>query len=204
MAESLHPVARILLWCGWAIAVERAGLPQFAFLAVAAATAFLFSSIRSEGWRLLRRTRWLMGILLLTYAYSLPGTLLWPGLGWASPSQEGLLQGAGRVARLGALLAGLAVLLAHTSRPRLIFGLYVLARPFTGLGFDRRAFAVRLGLTLDYVEHATPSVRWLDALRAPLPDDSGPDRYVLPTERWQARDSAVILAGLLGVWFVLA
>ena len=70
MAEFPHPVARILLWCGWAVAVERAAMPQFAFLAVATATAFLFYPVRSEGWRLLRRTRWLMAVLLLTYAAS--------------------------------------------------------------------------------------------------------------------------------------
>lgn len=179
-------------------------MPQFAFLAVAIATAFLFSPVRSEGWRLLRRTRWLIAVLLLTYAYTLPGALLWPALGWASPSLDGLQQGAWRVGRLLLLLMGLAVLLACTARPRLIFGLYALARPLAWLGFDRRAFAVRLGLTLDYVEHAPKPVRWLDALRAPWPDDSGPATYILHGERWQGRDSAVILAGLLGVWLVLA
>ena len=112
-------------------------------LAVAAATAFLFAPARHEGWRLLRRTRWLMAVLLLTYAYSLPGIPLWPSLGWASPSVEGLQQGALRIGRLVLLLAGLAVLLAYTSRPRLIYGLYALARPLAWRGFDRRAFAGR-------------------------------------------------------------
>lgn len=204
MANSLHPAARILLWCGWAVAVERAALPELAILAVATATAFLFAPVRREAWRLLRRTRWLMGVLLLGYAYVVPGGLLWPQLGWASPTAEGLEQGALRVARLALLLGGLALLLAATSRPRLIYGLYALAAPLAWFGFDRRAFAVRLGLTLDYVEHAPKPVRWLDALRAPLPDDAAPSTYALHAERWQARDSAVILAGLLLVWVVLA
>ena len=204
MARCPHPAARILLWCGWAVAVERAALPQFPFLAVALATAFLFAPVRHETWRLLRRTRWLMAVLLLTYAYTLPGTPLWPPLEWASPTLEGLQQGALRVVRLALMLAGLAVLLASTSRPRLIYGLYGLARPLTWFGFDRRAFAVRLGLTLDYVEHAPKPARWLDALRAPLPDDATPATYTLHTERWQGCDSAVILAGLLGVLIVLA
>ena len=197
MLKSLHPVARILLWCGWAVAVERAALSVLILLAVATATAFLFAPIRHEAWRLLRRTRWLMAVLLLTYAYVLPGAALWPALGWASPGIEGLQQGALRVGRLVLMLAGLAVLLAYTTRPRLIYGLYALARPLVWLGFDRRAFAVRLGLTLDYVEHAPKPARWLDALRAPLPDDAAPNTYTLHTERWQGCDSAVILAGLL-------
>jgi hypothetical protein len=203
LARSLHPAARVLLWCGWAVVVERAAIPPLYFLAVATATAFLFAPVRREGWRLLRRTRWLMAVLLLTYAYTLPGDPLWPSLGWASPALEGLQQGVLRVGRLAMMLIGLAGMLAYTTRPRLISGLYVLAYPLPWLGFDRRAFAVRLGLTLEYVEHAPKPARWLDALRAPLPDDASRTRYILHTERWQACDSAVILAGLLGVLIAL-
>ena len=199
-----HPVARILLWCGWVVAVERVATPQLPILAVAAATAFLFPRARIQLLRLLRRTRWLMAVLLLTYAYTLPGTMLWPAMGWASPSAEGLQQGALRTGRLVLMLAGLAMLLAYTSRSRLIYGLYALAKPLTWFGFDRRAFAVRLGLTLDYVEHAPKPARWLDALRVPLPDDATPATYALHTERWQAWDSAVILVGSLLLLVVLA
>lgn len=204
MANFPHPTARILLWCGWAVAVERAAPPLLVILAVASATAFLFAPARTQLLRLLRRTRWLMAILLLTYAYTLPGDLLWPRLDWGSPSIEGLRQGGLRVGRLALMLAGLAVLLAYTVRPRLIYGLYVLSGPLAWLGFDRRAFAVRLGLTLDYVEQAPTSARWLDALRAPLPDETMPVAYTLPAERWQRRDSALILAALLLLGIVWA
>lgn len=204
MADFPHPAARIALWCGWAVAVERAAPSLLAILAVASATAFLFVPARAQLLRLLRRTRWLMAILLLTYAYTLPGDLLWPQLDWASPSIEGMWQGVLSVGRLALMLAGLAALLAYTTRPRLIYGLYVLARPLAWLGFDRRAFAVRLGLTLDYVERAPKPVRWLDALRVPLLDEVTPATYTLQAECWQRRDSAVILAALLLVGSVLA
>ncbi|MDO9466239.1 MAG: CbiQ family ECF transporter T component [Thiobacillus sp.] len=204
MLNTLHPAARILLWCGWAVAVERAAQTPLIFLAVAAATAFLFAPVRLQLLRLLRRTRWLLLVLLLTYAYLLPGTAWWPALGWASPALDGVQQGVLRVGRLVLMLAGLALLLASTSRPRLIYGLYVLARPLTWLGFDRRAFAVRLGLTLDYVERAPKPANWLDALRVPLPDEGTPTTYTLEAERWQSRDSAVILVGLFGMVIVLA
>ena len=177
--------------------MERAALPGLSFLAVATATAFLFAPIRLQLLQLLRRTRWLLAVLLLTYAYTLPGAALWPTLGWASPSIGGVQQGTLRAGRLVLMLAGLAMLLAYTTRPRLIYGLYVLAWPLTWLGFDRRAFAVRLGLTLDYVEHAPRATRWLDALRTPLPDEATPTLYALNVERWQSSDVAVILAGLL-------
>ena len=186
------------------MAVERAALSPLIILAVATATAFLFAPVRTQLLRLLRRTRWLMAVLLLSYAYALPGAALWPVLGWASPGVEGLQQGTFRVGRLVLMLAGLALLLAYTSRPRLVYGLYVLARPLTWVGFDRRAFAVRLGLTLDYAEHAPKPLRWLEMLHAPLPDDTTPATYTLHAERWQSCDSAVILGGLLGVLIVLA
>lgn len=145
-----------------------------------------------------------MAVLLLTYAYALPGPLLWPELGAASPSIEGIQRGALRAGRLALLLVGLALLLAYTPRARLIYGLYVLARPLTWLGFDRRALAVRLGLTLEYVEHAPKTTRWLDMLRMPLSDNGAPAIYNLEAERWRTRDGAVILAGLLLLWIVLA
>jgi hypothetical protein len=62
---------------------------------------------------------------------------------------------------------------------------------------------VRLGLTLDYVERAPAATHWLDALRAPPRDDTTPTSYTLPDERWQSVDTAVILAGVLLVVFVL-
>jgi len=200
----IHPAARILLWVGWAVAVEAAAPPVLPLLAVAAATAFLFAPVRTQLLKLLRRTRWLFLVLLLAYAYTLPGTPAWPALGWASPVMEGLQAGGLRVARLALLLAGLAVLLALTERARLLYGLYGLTAPFAALGLDRRAFVVRLGLTLDYVESAPAPARWLDALRAPLPEEAGPSSYPLETERWHARDSAVILAALILVGMLLA
>ncbi len=200
----MHPLARILLWCGWAVAVERAAPPLLAILAAASATAFLFASSRAQLLRLLRRTRWLLAVLFIAHAYALPGAAAWPALEWASPSVEGVQAGGLRVARLVLLLAGLALLLAYTARPRLIYGLYTLARPLAALGFDRRAFAVRLGLTLDYVEHAPKPTRWLDALRAPIPDAETPVSYRLDVEPWQSRDSAAILVGLLLLGCALA
>lgn len=204
MANAIHPAARILVWVGWAVVAEAAAPSALPLLAVAAATAFLFAPSRSQLLKLLRRTRWLLVVLALAYAYALPGAPAWPALGWASPSIEGLQAGGLRVARLALLLAGLAVLLGLTERARLLYGLYVLTVPFAALGLDRRAFVVRLGLTLDYVESAPAPTRWLDALRAPLPEEAGPTHFPLATEGWHARDSAVILAGLVVLGIVLA
>jgi hypothetical protein len=174
-----------------------AAAPQLLILAVAAATAFLFAPSRQQLLRLLRRTRWLLAVLLLTYAYAVPGTPVWIGLGWASPSSAGVAEGLLRVARVALLLAGLAVLLAYTARPRLIYGLYAVAAPLSAIGFDRRAFAVRLGLTLDLVERK-PQANLLAALRSlPVAEDATPATYTLELEAWRRADGVLVLAGVL-------
>ena len=204
MAESLHPLARILLWCGWAIGVEVVPLPVLYGMAVVCATAFVFPRFGPGAWRLLRRSRWLIVVILLTYAYTLPGQLVWPELGSASPTVEGVQLGLVRILRLTLILVALSVLLASTERSRLIYGLYNLVRPLSLLGFDRRAFAVRLGLTLSYVEqtpetHASAS-EWLQILRQPLPVADSPAVYSLVPERWTVRDSLSMLALSAALW----
>lgn len=198
---TLHSAARILIWCGWAIGVELVSLPILTVLAVVSATAFVFARFRRSAWHLLRRTRWLMLILLLTYAYTLPGDIVWPAWGSWSPTLQGVMAGTVRVLRLSLMLIALAVLLASTPRARLIYGLYVLARPLALLGFDRRAFAVRLGLTLEYIERPeTPMDKdlslsqWLAKLKQPVPQDDDSAVYRLPTERWKWHDSLFVLA----------
>ena len=201
---TLHSAARILLWCGWAIGVELVSWPMLIILAVVSATAFVFARFRHGAWRLLRRSRWLMLILLLTYAYTLPGDPVWPAWGAWSPTLQGVSAGAVRVLRLSLMLIALAVLLASTSRERLIYGLYVLARPLAFVGLDRRAFAVRLGLTLEYIERQKSPKdfslsQWLAKLTQPEIQHHDSAVYQLHTERWQWHDSLVVLGALGGL-----
>ena len=199
---TVHSTARILLWCGWAYGVESVNPPTLIMLAVVSATAFVFEPYRRAAWRLLYRSRWLMLVLLLTYAYTLPGKPIWPEWGGWSPTQQGLTAGGVRALRLGLMLIGLAMLLVSTPRLRLIYGLYVLLRPFQCLGFNRRAFAVRLGLTLEYIDRHAPGgslQQWLAKLKQPIDQDIEPTVYRLPTERWRWHDSLL----LAGAWSVV-
>ena len=198
---TLHSVARILLWCGWAIGVELVAWPMLIILAVVSATAFVFARFRHAAWRLLRRSRWLILILLVTYAYTLPGDHVWPAWGAWSPTLQGVAAGAVRVLRLSLMLIALAVLLVSTPRDRLIYGLYVLARPLTIVGLDRRAFAVRLGLTLEYIEKQAPPKDFsLSQRLAKLTQSeiqaSDSAAYRLHIEPWQWHDSLVVLGAL--------
>lgn len=165
-------------------------------MAVVPATAFMFPRFRLAAWRLLRRIRWLIAVLLLTYAYTLPGHALSPELAWASPTLEGVQLGLERILRLALIVIALAMLLSSTERSRLIYGLYVLARPLGMLGFDRRAFAVRLGLTLSYVEQVPETkprpTQWLQQIRDLRTPDT-PGVYSLMPECWKGCDSLILL-----------
>jgi hypothetical protein len=98
--------------------------------------------------KLVYRTRWLLLILLFGYAYSLPGVPLWPALGDASPSLEGVMRGASSAAHLMVLLLWLDVLVLSMSVNELLAGLFQLLQPLSKLGFDPRTPALRLGLTV--------------------------------------------------------
>jgi energy-coupling factor transporter transmembrane protein EcfT len=115
-----------------------------------------FSAL-AEFLRLLKRMRYILLFLLIVYAYNTPGEYI---AGWyfsTAPSYEGVYAGIEQMLRLAAILAGLAVLLATTRREQMIAGLYCLARPFRYFGLDPESFAVRLWLTLYYVEHGLKS-----------------------------------------------
>lgn len=115
-----------------------------------------FSAL-AEFLRLLKRVRYILLFLLIVYAYNTPGEYV---AGWyfsTAPSYEGIGAGVEQMLRLAAILAGLALLLATTGREQLIAGLYWLARPFRFAGLDPERFAVRLWLTLYYVEHGMKS-----------------------------------------------
>lgn len=193
---TVHSAARILLWCGWALGVELVSAPRLYLLAVVSATAFVFASHRYTAWRLLYRSRWLMLVILLTYAYTLPGNPIWPAWGYWSPTEQGLSAGVQRAVRLGLIVIGLAVLLASTPRARMVYGLYVLLYPIQWLGIDRRAFAVRLGLTLEYIERHPPGrslQQWLALLKQPGHSDTEPTLYRMQTERWRWHDSVLVV-----------
>jgi energy-coupling factor transport system permease protein len=154
----LHPVIRIISLILLAIALQMAkwhGLELcFALL--------LFALWQQRGGaefvKLLRRARWLLLSILLIYAFATPGEYV-SGIPIAvAPTYEGLGSGAMQAMRLITMLAALAWLLAGCSREQLMSGLYTLLMPFKPLGANPQRFAVRLWLTLYYVENAPPGL----------------------------------------------
>lgn len=195
----LHPTALIALWAAYVAGLE---LLSWRGLAVATLSApiLLDAAIRARFLQLLRRSRWLVLILPLVYACSVPGQPLWPGVSLIS--WPGIEAGALRVMRLLLMLAALAALLTALEPPRLIFGLYALARPFSCLGLDARALAVRLSLVLEGAQHAAPAKPWKLALsQLEGTPYEAPAQITLHRQAWSWGDAAALLlaASWLGV-----
>lgn len=195
----LHPAALIALWAAYAAGLESLSWPGLGAAAVLPAPLLLCAPIRAGFLQLLGRSRWLLLLLPLIYAFSIPGQPVWPGI--SAVSWPGIAEGALRLARLLLMLAALAALLNTLGRDGLILGIYAYARPWARVGLDARALAVRLSLVLEGARRATPARPWRLAL-GQLEDvpNPGPAQITLLPQAWTWRDSAVLLlaAGWLG------
>lgn len=149
----MHPVIRISSFLVAAVFLASGELS--AMLVVAAGLVAVLIRLPVAGWRtplaLLRRLRWLLISLLVVYGWFTPGTALWPALGAATPTQEGLSEGLLRGGALLLIALAAQLLMLATSRPQLLAALYWLARPLRMIGVSRERLAIRLALTLEAV-----------------------------------------------------
>lgn len=148
----MHPALQIYIWTLLVLATQILQEKTLILLAVVA----ILTSLRIDSARLmtlLRRTRWIFFSILLIYAYTGSGDVVWPQWGALSPVSEGVIQGLFQLLRLFTVLAGLSILLALLPQAQLMEGLYFLAAPLKFLGLSRERFAVRLALTLRYAEN---------------------------------------------------
>lgn len=147
----LHPASRILVYLLAALAIPA--LPVYLpVLLLLAALPLLAGRSRRAG-MLVWRTRWLLLVMLLGYAYSLPGAPLMDSLGAWSPTHEGVVQGALQVLRLLTLLIWLEILVLRLPPAELLCGLYGLLAPLDRLRLDGSRLAIRLAMTLRAIEH---------------------------------------------------
>ena len=107
---------------------------------------------------MLRRARWLLLILVMIYAFSTPGEYIQSFKLPIRPTYEGLVAGLTQTLTIVAMLASLTLVLSSTPRAKLIGGLYQLLSPLKRLGLRTEKFAVRIWLTLRYVESRQPLI----------------------------------------------
>ena len=151
---------------------------------------------RRRGWRLLRRVRFLLLVLIVLFAFFTPGEAMLPILGRFSPTYEGAAMAAMQGLRLVVVVMLVALLLEKADERALVSGLIVLAWPLRGLGLSIERLAVRLLLVFRYIE-TPPSGGWR-ALLAPAPEGGAVDRLTVCFSAlcWWDR---LFIAGLLCV-----
>lgn len=194
-----HPATKILLWLGFAIALQGLELVPLVFISIAVA-ALLLSESNPGSLLMVLRARWLLISLLLVYAFATPGDVLFPVLGRVSPTFQGLYGGAVQVWRLFLLLLVLGLLLRSCPREELLGGLYTLMRPFRAIGVNADRVAVRLWLTMQYAEQQPRrnAQGWWNDLRSsldPASDAANEVTLELPDFTW--RDTLVLLLSAL-------
>jgi energy-coupling factor transporter transmembrane protein EcfT len=203
--RALHPAVSILSWLIYALAVEWAS--ESVLVLITVLTAIVYGTQRDAVpafLRLLRRSRWLLLSLGLLYAWTVNGVWIWPALGGLSPTLEGLTMGGERILRLMLLLAALALLLHRLSSGDLVYGLYLLTKPFAKIGFDRRAFAVRLALAMEWARSRDTVKKWrmMDGLELAMSQtESGPEEICFESQdlAWPDGLALAAMIALLGV-----
>jgi energy-coupling factor transporter transmembrane protein EcfT len=193
----LHAATLLALWLVWLLAGQVAGSPWHELWAGMSITgALLFAPRRFL--RLLRRLRWLLIAVLLTFAFATPGRLLIPDFP-AGPSVEGLLAALSATGKLIGMAAAVAVLLERLTPARLTGAIHRLVHPLSADHPSAGSFALRLQLVMHEIERQVPGRNW----RSWLEDgDSGAPLSVEPCAPLAVLDCVVLAAaaGVLALW----
>lgn len=147
----MHIQVKFLMLLGLAFLTASISVAGLLTVFVAMVICALLLS-RITFFAMLKRVKWLLLMMLLIYAYSTPGEYLLYWLFETRPTYEGVLLGVMQAVRLVTMLAGLSCVIASTSRSALVGGLYQLAKLLSWVKLEPQQFALRVGLTLHYVE----------------------------------------------------
>ncbi len=198
-----HPATAVLLWLFFV--VWMMDKPPAVLLAMSGLMLLGFNGqVLKQFLRYLRRSRWLLLVLFLVHAYSLPGAPLLPHLAVYSPSVIGVQSGLLQMWRLVLVLALLAILMARLTRESMLLGLYSIMRYVCFWGCSAQRVATRIGLTLTYADalmnEPVPLQQRLQQLRQPL---IVPSSDVTLTQRPFAwLDYASLLAVMALFWWM--
>lgn len=194
----MHPGTRILVYLLSALAVPGLSFFQLVILSLAVGAACIVRF--RQVWTLMRRARWLLLLMVITYGYSLPGEALLPDVAQYAPTREGLLQGLVQSWRLALLLLMLDALVLRIPVADLLSGIHSLLRPFTVFGVDRERVSVRLALTMEAMQQPPGWAGMRELLAGQVPAQPGPSAYVLVVRPYGMADWAVL--GMLSVGVV--
>lgn len=195
-----HPaVALIAFLCCASIAAAGSKVDLLGLLLACGALIVWQSKRRALAQRALRqllRLRLFFLALALCYGFATPGTPLVAALPERyAPTVPGLAAAGLQAARLAALVVALVATTGTLAPSAVVSGLRTLLRPLRHLGLPVDRLALRLALTLQYVEELGTKVSWHDLLRvesmdyAPVPADMATEQRM-----WTSRDSVLSAA----------
>lgn len=151
----MHVLVKLLYLVLLVFALSDAKPIQFIGL-VTVITGFVFMMYAHDFTRMLSRVKSLLMIMVILYTFSTPGEYMTFLSIPVRPTYEGLLAGLTQMLVIVKMLACLTLVLSTTPRAKLIGGLYQLLSPFKCLGIQAEKFAVRIWLTLHYVDSSHP------------------------------------------------
>lgn len=202
----MHVLVKFLSLVLLALALSNAKPTQFIGL-VSVVNSLAMLMYAYEFTRMLTRVKWLLIILVALYAFSTPGEYITVLNIPIRPSYEGVFAGLTQMLVISTMLASLTLVLSSTPRAMLIGGLYQLIAPFKCLGMQAEQFAVRIWLTLHYVEsEQTPmQLRTLnlnDALNHHLSNSPVMNKPItMDIEPFKLNDYLMVALALFGVLF---
>ena len=147
----MHPTTKILALISLGIMLNK--LNSLVLIVMLCLMGLLVSYWRANVWaKMLLRMRWLFLSMFLVYGFATPGEYVpWMPIDLGF-TYEGLNAGILQIMRLMLMLGGIALLMATTTKNKLIAGFYVLLKPLNLLKLKPERFAARLCLTLQYLE----------------------------------------------------
>lgn len=147
---TLHPSLKIIALCLFALLANHSN--HWVLFAMGLIVTILLIIYRASNFfKLINKVKWLLVVMLCLYAVNTPGEYV---AGWSSvmaTTYEGLWAGVTQAFQLTLMVAGVALLLKTTTSQQLVAGFYYCLRPMRFLGLAPARFAVRLWLTMEYV-----------------------------------------------------
>ena len=147
----LHPATKIFALVLMAACIQALKLNQLLLLGLILLNGLIYFGVGTFA-SMIWRMRWLFLSMTLIYAFATPGEYIphWPMD--VAPTYEGLKGATYQIARMTLVLAGIALLIATSSREALMAGIYFFIQPLRFVGLSPARFTARLYLTLQYID----------------------------------------------------
>ena len=182
--------------------------PWMIVLSAIAIIPFVLMSGGAIFLRLLLRARWLLASILMIYAYATPGEYIHGFPEAIAPTFEGVTAGSLQALRVVAMLGGLSMWLATSTREEIISGISQLLASLSVIGLYPERFSARLWLTLQYVENLPDnSLKQLRLsgwnLEAFCGEFKSPTHMTLENRPLSGMEIVLLLAPLFLCWLIV-